>query len=156
MGTRSVLCDPSSRYARHNINEYLRRVPLDEPLPVAISPAAVSKFFGDAEMPEAVIDVPVRTEWRPQLAGALDWRQHVRVHPVSRAHAPLLCSLLDEHFLKTGVPALIETNLNAPGEPAACSPRDAVRVVYSSAIDALVIGQFLLMKDYWLLKSHVG
>ena len=32
MGTRSILCDPSSRYARQNMNEYLRQVPLDEPL----------------------------------------------------------------------------------------------------------------------------
>jgi predicted NodU family carbamoyl transferase len=38
-------------------------------------------------------------------------------------------------------------------EPTACTPRDAVRTVFSSAIDALVIGRFLLMKDYWLLRS---
>jgi hypothetical protein len=25
--------------------------------------------------------------------------------------------------------------------------------MFSSAIDALVIGRFLLMKDYWLLRS---
>jgi len=156
MGTRSVLCDPSSRYVRHNVNEYFRRAPLDEPLPVVIAPAAVSRFFGTATMPDAVIDVPVRPEWLQPLAGALDWRQHVRIHPVNQRHAPSLCSLLDEHFRKTGVPALIETNLSAPGEPMACTPRDAVRVVYSSAIDALVIGQFLLMKDYWLLRSHAG
>ena len=56
----------------------------------------------------------------------------------------------------TQVPALIETNLCGPGEPIACTPRDAVRTVYSSAIDALVIGRFVLMKDYWLLRSDVG
>ena len=51
------------------------------------------------------------------------------------------------------VPALIETNLGGPDEPVACTPRDAVRTIYSSAIDALIIGRFLLMKDYWLLRS---
>jgi hypothetical protein len=28
-----------------------------------------------------------------------------------------------------------------------------VRTVFSAAIDALVIGRFLLMKDYWLLRT---
>ena len=43
MGTRSILCDPSSRYARHNINEYLRQVPLDEPLPVVFAPSIAAE-----------------------------------------------------------------------------------------------------------------
>jgi predicted NodU family carbamoyl transferase len=36
----------------------------------------------------------------------------------------------------------------------ACTPRDAVRTVYSSAIDALILGRFVLMKDYWLLRNN--
>jgi carbamoyltransferase len=54
------------------------------------------------------------------------------------------------------LPGLIRTTLCAPGEPVACTPRDAVRTAYSSAIDALIIGRFVLMKDYWLLRSDVG
>ena len=65
-----------------------------------------------------------------------------------------LCDLLETHQRQTGVPALIETNLCGPGEPVACSPRDAVKTMYSSPIDALIIGRFVLMKDYWLLRNH--
>jgi predicted NodU family carbamoyl transferase len=157
MGTRSVLCDPSGRYARHNINEYLRQQPLDEPLPVVFAPSVAERCLTDAVSPDLmVMDAAVNVEWRDRLAAALDWRQYLRVHTVGTAHAPELCDLLEYHNTVTGVPALIETNLGGPGEPPACTPRDAVRTVFSSAIDALVIGRFLLMKDYWLLKSHVG
>jgi len=38
---------------------------------------------------------------------------------------------------------------------AAVSIDGAVRTVFLSAIDAQVIGGFLLMKDYWLLRSTV-
>ncbi len=31
-------------------------------------------------------------------------------------------------------------------------PRTAVQAFFSSAIDAIVIGRFLLMKDYWLMR----
>ena len=92
--------------------------------------------------------------WSRHWHHALDWRHAVRVHGVSRAQAPHLCDLLDLHHDATGTPGLIEANLAGPGEPVACSPRDAVRTVYSSAIDALVIGRFLLMKDYWLLRTQ--
>jgi carbamoyltransferase len=62
--------------------------------------------------------------------------------------------LLEVHLARTGVPALIETNLAGPGEPVACTPRDAVRTVFSSAIDAVILGRFVLMKDYWLLRNN--
>jgi carbamoyltransferase len=155
MGTRSVLTDPSGRYARHNVNEYLRQVPLDEPVPVVFTPSIASQCLTrPVSSAPGVMDAAVNSEWRDRLVGALDWRQYVRVHPLSPLHAPELCELLECHYGRTSVPALIETNLSGPGEPIACTPRDAVKTVYSSAIDALVIGQFLLLKDYWLLKSH--
>jgi carbamoyltransferase len=157
MGTRSILCDPSGRYARHNINEYLRQVPLDEPLPVVFAPSIASRCLTrpiSARLP--VMDAAVTAEWRDRLVAALDWRHFVRVHAVGAGQAPELCELLECHYQRTQVPALIETNLCGPGEPLACTPRDAVRTVYSSAIDVLVIGRFVLMKDHWLLRSDVG
>jgi carbamoyltransferase len=155
MGTRSVLCDPSNRYARHNMNEFLRQVPLDQPLPLVFAPSAAARCLATSPGPTfSVRDVSVLPEWRDKLAGGLDSRHSARVHMLSPDHAPHACDLLEHHYARTGVPALIEINLGAPGEPVACSPRDAVKTVYSSAIDALIIGRFVLMKDYWLLRSH--
>jgi carbamoyltransferase len=155
LGTRSILCDPSLRYARENMNEYLRHAPLEEPLPLALLGTMTSEALDGPAAPEfMLLDVPVRREWHERLKSALDARRHARVHTVARTHAPELCDLLECHYERSGVPALIETNLSGPGEPIACTPRDAVRTVYSSAIDALIIGRFVLMKDYWLLRSQ--
>jgi carbamoyltransferase len=155
LGSRSVLCDPSARYARQNINEYLRHLPLDEPLPLVFAPSAIAACLGTAALlPARVVDCPVNAACRDRLSSALDWRNQVRVQPLDRLEAPVLCDLLERHLERTRVPALIEINLGGGGEPPACTPRDAVRTVYSSAIDALVMGRFLLMKDYWLLRSE--
>ena len=154
LGSRSVLCDPSGRYARLNVNEYFRHVPIDEPLPVVFAPSTVQSCLAAPAAPApAVVDAAVKDEWRDRLTAALDWRKQVRVQAVGADQAPELCDLLERHFERTGVPGLIETPLGRGDEPPACTPRDAVRTVYSSAIDALVIGRFLLMKDYWLLRS---
>jgi len=154
LGTRSILGDPSNKYARQNLNEYLRGLPLDEPLPLAVAPSQIDRCLSSAASAQCVVDADVRSEWRQSLAAALDWRQAVRVHGVNAAHAPRLCELLELHHTATGTPGLIEANLAGPGEPIACTPRDAVRTVFSSAVDALVIGRFLLMKDYWLLRTQ--
>jgi predicted NodU family carbamoyl transferase len=155
LGSRSILGDPSSPYARQNLNEYLRNLPLDEPLPVVFAPSQADRCVPMGASPQRGIrDAEVSPEWRRPLAAALDWRQSVRVHGLSPAQSPRLADLLELHYAATGTPGLIEANLAGPGEPVACSPRDAVRTVYSSAIDALVIGRFLLMKDYWLLRTQ--
>ena len=153
LGTRSILADPSNRYARQNVNEYLRQRPVDEPLPLAFSAATVEQCLTGTGLSSGVRDVAVDQSWRQTLASALDTRHAARIHGDAQLLEPQLRALLDRHFSATGVPALIEVNLASPGEPVACSPRDAVRTVYSSAIDALVIGRFLLMKDYWLLRT---
>jgi len=153
VGTRSILADPSNRYARQNVNEYLRQRPVDEPLPLAFSTSTVADCLTRDGLGSGVRDVAVDKSWQQTLASALDGRHAARIHGDAQLLEPQLGALIDHHFLTAGVPALIEVNLAGPGEPIACSPRDAVRTVYSSAIDALVIGRFLLMKDYWLLRT---
>jgi len=157
LGTRSVLCDPSTVYARENVNEYLKRRPLDEPLPVSFVPGRADQCLATpVRSPFMLLDAVVKTPWRDRVRAALDHRHELRLHTIAAEQAPELVDLLDVHFERAGVPGLINTTLSGPGEPIAGSPRDAVRTVYSSAIDALVIGRFLLMKDYWLLRSDAN
>lgn len=153
LGTRSILADPSNRYARQNVNEYLRQQPADEPLPIAFAASMLDRVAGDRPG-SGVRDVAIDASWRQALAGALDAQHGARVNGPGQMLEPQLKHLLELHSSATGTPGLIEVNLAGPGEPLACSPRDAVRTVYSSAIDALVIGRFLLMKDYWLLRTE--
>ena len=157
LGTRSILTDPSSRYARQNVNEYLRHSPIDEPLPVAFATSALRQslpVFASAQNVFGVRDAALSAEARAKLSGAVDWRNHVRLAGRDTNTETPFHALLEHHFATTGTPGLIETALAATGEPTACTPRDAVRTMFSSAIDALVIGRFLLMKDYWLLRGQ--
>jgi carbamoyltransferase len=157
LGTRSVLCDPSMRYARENVNEYLKRRPLDEPLPVSFLPQCADEcLLTPISSPFMLLDAAVKSRWRDRMRAALDHRHELRMHTIMPEQAPELIELLQAHFERSGVPGLINATLSGPGEPIACTPRDAVRTVYSSAIDALVIGRFLLMKDYWLLRSDAS
>ncbi len=154
LGSRSILCDPSRPYARENLTHYLGR-PTDEAwLPVSLTDAAADACLeAPLRSPFMLLRGTVRPEARPLLRAALDARNAMTVHTVDPAQAPELAELLRIHRTRTGVPGLINTPLTAHGEPTACAPRDAIRTTFSSAIDALVMGRFLMMKDYWLLRS---
>ena len=88
MGSRSILCDPSGRYARNNMNEYLRQTPLDEPLPLVFAPSAINACLTpSAASSFSAIDAAVDPKCRESLAAALDAQHRARVHTVSAAQA---------------------------------------------------------------------
>ena len=46
----------------------------------------------------------------------------------------------------TGVALVLNTSFNIKGEPIVCTSRDALRTFWSSGIDALAIGNYLVLK----------
>ena len=55
---------------------------------------------------------------------------------------------LIEHFGElTGVPVVMNTSFNLREEPIVCAPKDAVRTFFSSGLDALCLGPFLVVKS---------
>jgi predicted NodU family carbamoyl transferase len=155
-GGRSILCDPSNRYTRDNVNGYLLRRALDHPLPLALTPEAAAECLEPAcTAPFTLQEARVRESFADKLKGVLDASRVCPIHIVQRAHAPELVDLLEAYRQRTQVPGLVHLTLASGGGPLAGTPRAAVRTMFSSAIDVLVMGRFLVMKDYWLLRSQV-
>jgi hypothetical protein len=152
LGARSILADPSNRYTRDNVNHYLFRRPLATPLAVTLPAGATEAALG------VRVDSPLahrRVRFRRQPSAwcsVLERDQSLDVHTPDSSQGELL-QLLEVHRQRTNVPGLVCVPLQSPGEPPACSPRDALRTVFCSPVDALVIGRFLVMKDYWLLRT---
>src|SRR5690606_1285518 len=86
----------------------------------------------------------------PDKAAAIPAVRHIdgtaRVQTVTRAQNALLHDLLEAFGEITGVPVLVNTSFNTRGEPVVCSPRDALESFWTSPLDALVIGSYLVEK----------
>jgi len=48
--------------------------------------------------------------------------------------------------VRTGVPVIMNTSFNLRGEPIVTTPTDAIRTFFSSGMDALVMGSYLVEK----------
>ncbi len=69
-----------------------------------------------------------------------------RVQTVDRDTHPRFHALLQAFGRRTGVPVLVNTSFNVRGQPIVCTPRDALDAFYTTPLDALVIGSFLVEK----------
>jgi carbamoyltransferase len=69
-----------------------------------------------------------------------------RIQTINRAQNALYYDLIKAFQQRTGVPVLVNTSFNTRSEPVVCTPRDAVECFWTSPIDALAIGPFILEK----------
>src|SRR5207248_1661712 len=107
---------------------------------VAMTRAAMDECLAAAPPAAlAAADAPVRPEWRDRLRTALSRANTAPVRIAAREQCPALVDLLEAHRKQSGVPGLVAVPLAGVAEPTACTPRDAIRTFFSSAVDALVI-----------------
>ncbi|HPG39195.1 MAG TPA: carbamoyltransferase [bacterium] len=69
-----------------------------------------------------------------------------RVQTVSKDYNPLYYRLIEKFRQKTGCPVIINTSFNVRGEPIVCTPADAYKCFMRTAMDYLVIGNYILDK----------
>jgi len=70
-----------------------------------------------------------------------------RIQSVSKATNPRYWQLIDTFRREQGCPVVVNTSFNVRGEPIVCTPADAYACFMRTEMDALVMGDWLLVKD---------
>jgi carbamoyltransferase len=146
LGSRSILASPIHPEMQARLNEIKDREDFRPVAPVVLEEEA-SEWFVDAGVSPFMLFIH---DVRPDKADRIPAVRHTdgtaRIQTVNRAQHPLYYDLIRAFADRTGVPVLVNTSFNTRGEPIVCSPRDAVESFWTSPLDALVIGSFLLQK----------
>lgn len=146
LGARSILASPTEAVMQARLNDIKDREDFRPVAPAILEEEAANWFINGAVSPFMLFVFDVR----PDKAALIPAVRHVdgtaRVQTVNRSQNPIYYDLLRAFQARTGVPVLINTSFNTRGEPIVCSPRDAVESFWTSPLDALVIGPFLLEK----------
>ena len=69
-----------------------------------------------------------------------------RLQTVKRSFNPRLYEIIEGFGRLTSVPVLLNPSFNVAGEPIVETPEDAVRGFLATGIDALLMGDYLLLK----------
>ncbi|HZO55257.1 MAG TPA: carbamoyltransferase C-terminal domain-containing protein [Bryobacteraceae bacterium] len=147
LGNRSILASPRNPYSTENLNLFIKHREPFRKFAASVPAEMAGEFFDVGPNARSLATVgSVRREHRQTFESAVLGDGLVRVHAVHREDNTLYWELLHAFGRSTGLPVLYNTSFNLFGDPLVCSPRDAVRSFYSSGIDSLFVGQFLLQK----------
>jgi carbamoyltransferase len=146
LGARSILASPIDPGMQARLNDIKDREDFRPVAPVVMEEHAGQWFAGAGVAPFMLFVFDVRPDKAERIPAVRHVDGTARVQTVNRAQHPLYYDLLAAFHRRTGVPVLVNTSFNTRGEPIVCTPRDAIESFWTSPLDALVIGSFLLEK----------
>ena len=147
LGSRSIIADVRDRKMLQKVNAVIKY--RDEWRPFAPSMCeeeAPQYLEGCFYSPFMITTFPVVEARKKDIAAVIHIDGTTRPQMVRRALNPLYYDTIRAFGKRTGVPAVLNTSFNLKGEPIVNSPADALRTFYSSGMEALLLGNFLVRK----------
>lgn len=147
LGARSILGDPRDREMLTKINAAVKYRDAWRPFaPSMLEEVANDYLEGAVYSPFMIMTFPVREDKKEIIPAVVHADGTTRPQMVRRSINPLYYDLIRRFGDKTGVPVVVNTSFNLKGEPVVNSPRDAIRTFFSSGLDTLVMGNFVVDK----------
>jgi carbamoyltransferase len=147
LGARSILADPRDPQMTAKVNNAVKFREWWRPFAPSMKKEAASDFVESAtDSPFMILTAQVRAEKRGVIPAVTHVDGSARPQTVEKEVNPLYWRLIDEFGKRTGVPVVMNTSFNLRGEAIVNTPTDAVRTFFSSGMDALLIGGFLVEK----------
>jgi len=137
LGNSSILADPRSKTHRETINRHVKKREWFRPFAPSVLAEESAKWFDyEAESPFMLHTAKVKSDDIPAVT-------HVdgtaRMQTVTREMNPRYYDLIARFRDLTGVPMVLNTSLNGPGEPIVTRPEDAMKFWRETPVDLMVL-----------------
>lgn len=150
LGARSLLASPVDPAMQARLNDLKDREDF-RPVAPSVNHEDLADWFEPPDAnggasPFMLFVYGVRPGQAARIPSALHTDRTARVQTVHADTNPLFHRLLTAVGAATGVPVLVNTSFNVRGEPIVGTPKAAIEAFFSTPIDALAIGSFILEK----------
>ena len=146
LGARSILADPRRADMRDRINAHVKMREAFRPFaPAVLVDHAKDHFDMDHASPFMLETCQVVSTLSLPAVTHVDGS--ARIQTVSRKTSPRYAALLQRFNERTGCPMLLNTSFNMRGEPIVCTPTNALSAFVRSAIDTLVLEDFIVERE---------
>lgn len=150
LGNRSILADPRDPSMKDRINEAVKYREKFRPFAPSILKEETRDYFDIEEG----VEVPfmekvyyIKKDKRSVIPAVCHVDGTGRLQTVSKETNPRYYKLIQEFKKLTGVPVVLNTSFNLKGEPIVLSVKDAIRTFYTSGLDILIVGNYLIEKE---------
>ncbi|MDF5720954.1 MAG: carbamoyltransferase C-terminal domain-containing protein [Rhizonema sp. PD37] len=147
LGNRSLLADPRYATTRELLNQKVKHREDFRPFGPSVLAEKAEKWFEIGRKSESLkymlFTCPVRPEKIEKIPAVVHVDGTARVQLVEKQLNPSYYRLIKRFEQRTGVPVILNTSFN-DSEPIVCSPRDAISTFKRTAIDALIMQDFVI------------
>jgi carbamoyltransferase len=148
LGNRSILADPRRADMKDLLNSRVKFRESFRPYAPSVLETACGDYFSSSVpspyMLRAYDTLPGKVDVLPAIT-------HVdgtaRVQTVTEQQNPRYYRLIQALGELTGVPVVLNTSFNIRGEPIVNTVQDALKCFFTTDLDALFVGDFLVVKD---------
>jgi len=147
LGNRSILADPRPQNAKDMINAKVKYREAFRPFAPSILHDYGEEWFENYQpSPYMERTLKFRKEIRNLVPAVVHQDATGRLQSVRREWNPRYYDLIEAFRQITGIPLLLNTSFNIMGKPILHSAEDALLMFYTTGIDVLVIGDYLIEK----------
>ena len=139
LGHRSILADPRRMHNLSRVNQIKRRE-FWRPFAPAVLESEVENWFLGMPIPSPYMLFTALSKSN-QVPAVTHVDGSARLQTVSDTNEPFF-TLIREFFKLTGIPIVLNTSFNGPGEPIIETPSDALNFFIKSQLDILYINSF--------------
>jgi carbamoyltransferase len=148
LGGRSILADPRFVENRDRVNDAVKFRENWRPFAPSVLLEKAGTYFQDFKpSPYMILSFWVDQTHAHKIPAVVHVDGSCRVQSVEQATNSRYYNLIKEFEKLTHVPVVMNTSFNLKGDPVVSSPKDAVQTFYTSGLDNLVIGDFIVSKS---------
>lgn len=146
LGNRSLLADPRNDEHKTKLNSKIKKRERYRPFgPVVLEEESHNWFDFDGPSPYMLYTAQVLQP--EKIPAVLHVDNSARMQTINPETNKPYYNLVKEFFEQTGVPILLNTSLNGPGEPIVESEEDAINFLNNTGVDAIVINGKLILNN---------
>ena len=152
LGNRSILADPTAPNMREHLNAVVKQREEFRPFAPAVIAEKAREYFEIEEGQESryrhmLFVTQVREQYREKLTSITHVDGSARVQVVEQESAPRFHALIRRLGEDHGTSVVLNTSFNLRGQPIVRTPLEAVETYARSTLDALAIGDWLVVRE---------
>lgn len=147
LGNRSILASPLSPSMKSNLNLKIKKREGFRPFAPIVLNEYFEEYFTSSHADYSRMLYTAQAKNSKKIPACVHIDDSSRVQSLEKVFNPKLFALIESFYQQSGVPILINTSMNERGEPMVCSPQDALSCFFSTEMDVLVLGNYVLRKD---------
>lgn len=159
LGNRSIIADPRPPENKDIINAMVKKREAYRPFAPSILEEYAEDYydlpFKTRQFPYMIFVVKVKEDKQEILGAVTHVDGTARIQTVSRQTNPGYWELIDEFRKITGIPVVLNTSFNNNAEPIVDSVNDALVCFYTTKLNYLVVGDYLISKKEVDDLSHL-